>query len=134
MGYRFARGRGRASVVVGSGLFVLALLLASWLGFSNDAEFERFSPAVRILAALVVILVGLFVGGTRRCRIPLLRIRSAASLTGVSRSTTAGFLVFTSPTFMGASMGPPFMALAREHDLEPLPGHRGPGLRLPVAV
>lgn len=64
MGYRFTRGWGRASVVVGAGLFVLALLLASWLGFSDDAEFERFSPAVRILAALVVSLVGLIVGGT----------------------------------------------------------------------
>jgi len=49
----------RASVVVGAGLFVLALLLTSWLSFSNDEEFERFSPAVRILAALVVSLVGL---------------------------------------------------------------------------
>jgi hypothetical protein len=64
MSYRFTRGWGRASVVVGAGLFVLALLLASWLGFSNDAEFERFSPAVRILAAVVVSLVGLIVGGT----------------------------------------------------------------------
>ncbi len=64
MAYQFSRGWGRASVVVGAGLFVLALLLASWLGFSNDEEFERFSPAVRILAALVVSLVGLIVGGT----------------------------------------------------------------------
>jgi len=64
MGYRFTRGWGRASVVVGAGLFVLALLMAAWLGFSNDAEFERFSPVVRILAALVVSLVGLIVGGT----------------------------------------------------------------------
>lgn len=64
MGYRFTRGWGRASVVVGAGVFVLALLLASWLGFSNDAEFERFSSAVRILAFLVVSLAGLIVGGT----------------------------------------------------------------------
>ncbi len=64
MAYQFSRGWGRASVVGGAGLFVLALLLASWLGFSNDEEFERFSPAVRILAALVVSLVGLIVGGT----------------------------------------------------------------------
>jgi hypothetical protein len=64
MRYRFTRGWGRASVVVGAGLFVLALLLASWLGFSNDEEFQRFSPAVRILAALVVSFVGLIVGGT----------------------------------------------------------------------
>jgi hypothetical protein len=49
---------------VGAGLFVLALLLASWLGFSNDEEFGRFSPAIRILAALVVSFVGLIVGGT----------------------------------------------------------------------
>jgi len=64
MGYRFTRGWGHASVVVGAGLFVLALLLASWLGFSDDEEFARFTPAVRILAALVVSLVGLIVGGT----------------------------------------------------------------------
>jgi hypothetical protein len=64
MGYRFTRGWGHASVVVGAGLFVLALLLGSWLGFSNDAEFEQFSRAVRVLAALVVSLVGLVVGGT----------------------------------------------------------------------
>jgi hypothetical protein len=64
MGYRFTRGWSRASVVVGAGVFVLALLLASWLGFSNDAEFERFSLAVRILAFLVVSLAGLVVGGT----------------------------------------------------------------------
>lgn len=64
MGYRFTRGWSRASIVVGAGVFVLALLLASWLGFSNDAEFERFSPAVRILAFLVVSFAGLIVGGT----------------------------------------------------------------------
>jgi hypothetical protein len=64
MAYRFTRGWGRASVVVGAGLFVLSLLLASWLGFSNDEEFQRFSPAVRILAALIVSFVGLIVGGT----------------------------------------------------------------------
>ncbi len=64
MSYRFTRGWGRASVVAGASVFILALLLASWLGFSNDEEFERFSPAVRILTALVVGLVGLIVGGT----------------------------------------------------------------------
>jgi hypothetical protein len=64
MSYQFTRGWGRASVVVGAGLFVLALLLASWLAFSSDAEFQRFSPAVRVLAALVVCLAGLIVGGT----------------------------------------------------------------------
>jgi hypothetical protein len=51
-------------VVVGGAVFVVALLLAWWLGFSGDEGFERFSPAVRILAALVVSLVGLLVGGT----------------------------------------------------------------------
>jgi len=64
MGYRFTRSWGHASVVVGVGVFGLALLVGSWLGFSNDAEFEPFSPAVRILAALLVSLVGLLVGGT----------------------------------------------------------------------
>ena len=64
MDYQFTRGWGRASVIVGAGLFVLALLLASWLAFSSDEEFARFSPAVRILAGLVVSLVGLIVGGT----------------------------------------------------------------------
>ena len=64
MRYRFTRSWGQASVVVGAGVFVLALLVAWWLGFSSDEGFERFSPAVRILAALVVSLAGLLVGGT----------------------------------------------------------------------
>ena len=64
MRYRFTRSWGQASVLVGSGVFAVALLLAWWLGFSGDDGFERFSPAVRILAALVVSLVGLLVGGT----------------------------------------------------------------------
>ena len=64
MGYQFTRGWSRASLVVGAGLFVLALLLASWIGFSNDDGFQRFSPAARTLAALVVSLVGLIVGGS----------------------------------------------------------------------
>ncbi len=64
MRYRFTRSWGQASVVVGGGVFGVALLLAWWLGFSGDEEFERFSPAVRILAALVVSLAGLLVGGT----------------------------------------------------------------------
>ena len=51
-------------MIVGGGVFVVALLIAWWLGFSGDDEFERFSPAVRILAALVVSLAGLLVGGT----------------------------------------------------------------------
>jgi hypothetical protein len=64
MRYRFTRSWGQASVFVGAGLFAVALLLAWWLGFSSDEGFERFSPAVRILAAMVVSLVGLLVGGT----------------------------------------------------------------------
>ena len=64
MGYRFTRTWGQASVVVGAGVFVIALLLASWLGFSNDYEFQQFSSGVRIMAFLVVSLVGLVVGGT----------------------------------------------------------------------
>ncbi|HEX6031222.1 MAG TPA: hypothetical protein VFY90_07305 [Tepidiformaceae bacterium] len=64
MGYQFTRTWGRASVVVGAGVFVIALLLASWLGFSEDDEFEHFSAGVRIMAFLVVSLVGLLVGGT----------------------------------------------------------------------
>ena len=64
MGYRFTRTWGQASVVVGAGVFLIALLLASWLGFSNDYEFERFSAGVRMMAFLVVSLVGLIVGGT----------------------------------------------------------------------
>lgn len=64
MRYRFTRRWGQASVFVGTGVFAVALLLAWWLGFSSDEGFERFSPAVRILAAMVVSLVGLLVGGT----------------------------------------------------------------------
>jgi heme A synthase len=64
MGYRFTRGWSHASVAVGTGLFVLALLVASWLGFSNDEEFKQFAPGVRILAALMVSFVGLILGGT----------------------------------------------------------------------
>ncbi len=64
MSYQFTRGWGQASVVVGGGVFVVALLLASWLGFSGNAEFERFSTPARLLAALVVALGGLIVGGT----------------------------------------------------------------------
>ena len=64
MGYGFTRTWGRTSVVVGAGVFLIALLLASWLGLSNDYEFERFSSGVRIMAFLVVSLVGVLVGGT----------------------------------------------------------------------
>jgi hypothetical protein len=64
MGYRFTRTWGRASAVVGTGVFLIALLLASWLGFSNDYELAQFSAGVRIMAFLVVGLVGLLVGGT----------------------------------------------------------------------
>jgi hypothetical protein len=64
MGYRFTRTWGRASAVVGTGVFLIALLLASWLGFSKDYEFEQFSAGVRVMAFLVVSLVGVLVGGT----------------------------------------------------------------------
>jgi hypothetical protein len=64
MSYRFSRTWGQASVVVGAGVFLIALLLASWLGFSTDDEFGRFSSGVRIMAFLVVSLVGLIAGGT----------------------------------------------------------------------
>lgn len=63
MGYRFTRRWGQASVLVGAGVFLIALLLASWLALSNGNEFEQFSSAVRIMAFLVVSLVGLLVGG-----------------------------------------------------------------------
>jgi len=64
MGYRFTRTWGQASVIVGAGVFVIALLVASWLGFSNEREFEQFSAGVRMMAFVVVGLVGLIVGGT----------------------------------------------------------------------
>lgn len=64
MRYRFTRSWGQASVIVGSIVFAVALLLGWWLGFSGDEGFERFSPAVRILAGVVVSLAGLLVGGT----------------------------------------------------------------------
>ena len=61
---RFTRSWGQASVVVGGGVFVVALLVAWWLGFSSDDEFGPYSRAVHILAALVVSLAGFVVGGT----------------------------------------------------------------------
>lgn len=64
MSYRFTRTWCRASVVVGAGVIVVALLLAVWLGFSSEPELERFAPAARILTGLLVSLVGLVVGGT----------------------------------------------------------------------
>src|SRR6185436_4823602 len=64
MGYQFTRAWARGSVVIGVGVFVIAVLLAAWLGFSNDYEFERFSAAVRIVAFLIVSLAGLLLGGT----------------------------------------------------------------------
>ncbi len=64
MTYQFTSGWARGSVGVGVALIVIALLLAGWLAFASDEEFDRFSPAVRILAGLVVSLVGLLVGGT----------------------------------------------------------------------
>ncbi len=64
MDYRFTRAWGRASVVVGTGVFLLALLIGAWLGFSDDGEFQRFSTAARVLAFVTVSLVGLILGGT----------------------------------------------------------------------
>ena len=64
MRYRFTRSWGQASVFVGTAVFAVALLVAWWLGFSGDEGFERFSPAVRVLTAVVVSLAGLLVGGT----------------------------------------------------------------------
>jgi hypothetical protein len=64
MGYQVTRAWARGSVVIGVGVFVIAVLLAAWLGFSNDYEFERFSAAVRIVAFLIVSLAGLLLGGT----------------------------------------------------------------------
>lgn len=64
MDYRFTRTWGRASVVVGAGVLLVALLLGAWLGFSDDGELERFSPRTRVLSFLVVSLGGLLVGGT----------------------------------------------------------------------
>lgn len=64
MSYRFTRTWCRASVGVGTGVIVVALLLAAWLGFSSEPELERFASAARILTGLLVSLVGLVVGGT----------------------------------------------------------------------
>jgi hypothetical protein len=64
MDYRFTRTWARGSVVIGVGVFLIALLLASWLGFTDDDEFERFSATVRTMAFLIVSVAGLLVGGT----------------------------------------------------------------------
>lgn len=64
MSYQFTRIWARASVVVGIGVIALALLLASWLAFAGEPEFERYASGIRILAGLAVSLVGLIVGGT----------------------------------------------------------------------
>ena len=64
MDYQFTRAWARGSVVIGIGVLVLAVIVAAWLGFSNDYEFERFSAAVRIMAFLIVSVAGLIVGGT----------------------------------------------------------------------
>jgi hypothetical protein len=64
MRYRFTRTWCRASVVVGTGVIVLTLLLAAWLALSSDPELERFPSAARILTGLIVGLAGLVVGGT----------------------------------------------------------------------
>ena len=64
MSYRFTRTWCRASVVVGTGVIVVALLVAAWLGFSSEPELERFASAARILTGLLLSLVGLVVGGT----------------------------------------------------------------------
>ena len=64
MSYQFTRIWSRASVVVGTGVIVLTVLVASWLGFSSEPELERFASASRILTGLIVSLAGLVVGGT----------------------------------------------------------------------
>jgi hypothetical protein len=64
MSYRFTRVWCRASVVVGTGVIVVTLLLAAWLGFSGDPELERFAPAARILTGLILSFAGLVIGGT----------------------------------------------------------------------
>lgn len=51
-------------MVVGAGVFALALLLGSWLIFSGDEEFATFSPVIRLMGGLVVSLAGLILGGT----------------------------------------------------------------------
>ena len=43
MSYRFTRTWCRGSVGVGTGVIVVALLLAVWLGFSSEPELERFA-------------------------------------------------------------------------------------------
>lgn len=64
MSYRFTRVWCRASVVVGTGVIVVTLLVAAWLGFSSDPELERFASAPRILTGLILSLAGLVIGGT----------------------------------------------------------------------
>ena len=64
MSYRFTRTWCRGSVVVGTGVIVVTLLLAAWVGFSSEPELERFASAARILTGLLVSLVGLVVGST----------------------------------------------------------------------
>ena len=63
MSYRFTRVWCQASVVVGTGVIVVTLLFATWLGFSGEPELERFASA-RILTGLILSLAGLVIGGT----------------------------------------------------------------------
>lgn len=64
MDYSFTRVWSRASIFVGGGLIAVALLLAAWALLASGEELERVSVVVRVLAALLVTLVGLIVGGT----------------------------------------------------------------------
>ena len=64
MSYRFTRVWCRGSVVVGTGVIVVTLLFATWLGFSSEPELDRFASAARILTGLILSLAGLVIGGT----------------------------------------------------------------------
>jgi len=64
MSYRFTRDWCRGSVVDGTGVIVVTLLFATWLGVSSEPELERFASAARILTGLILSLAGLVIGGT----------------------------------------------------------------------
>ena len=64
MHYSFTRLWARASVVVGAGAIVLALLIAAVAVTATGEEFDHISLITRVLAGGLVTLVGLLVGGT----------------------------------------------------------------------